>query len=124
MTAITEAIHAGAFLESEANGTRSRDVATVASGEVLVAGQAVQFSGTKLVAADGQLTTDGDVVTPVAGILWDAVDASGGDVAKCVYIARDAEVKDDLITYPTESTAGGEKDAVIESLRALGIRTR
>ncbi|RWB85929.1 MAG: head decoration protein [Mesorhizobium sp.] len=124
MTTLTETVHDGEFLQSEANGFLSRESATVASGQVLKAGQVVEISAGKLIAASGSLNTAGDVVTEVEGILFQAVDASGGDVADCVYIARDAEVKDDLITYPTESTAGGEKAATVASLEKLHIRPR
>ncbi|RWC25899.1 head decoration protein [Mesorhizobium sp.] len=125
MTTLTETVHAGEFLQSEANGFLSRDAATVASGQVLKAGQVVEFSAGKLIACSGLLDTAGtSLVTDAAGVLFDAVDASAGDVADCVYIAREAEVKDDLITYPTETTAGGEKAAVIASLKSLHIRPR
>lgn len=124
MAVLTETVHAGAFIQSEANGFLSRETATVKSGEILVAGQVVQFDGVKLVACDGELTTDDDLVTDVAGILFAAVDASDGDVANCVYVARLAEVKDDALTYPAESSDGGEKAAVIASLKKLHIRPR
>ena len=116
MSTLTETLHAGVFIASEANGERSREVATVKSGETLVVGEVVQLSGAKLVAAD--------VVTAVVGIMFDAVDASSADVTGAVYIARDAEVVDADITYPTESTAGGEKVATVASLAALGIIAR
>lgn len=124
MPTLTETVHDGAFLQSEANGFLSRETATVASGQDLDAGTVVEFSAGKLIACSGTLNTDGDLVTAAAGILFAAVDASDGDVEDCVYIARDSEVKDDLITYPAESTAGGEKAAVIESLKLLDIRPR
>lgn len=125
MTTVTETVHAGEFLQSEANGFLSREAATVASGQNLKAGQVVELSAGKLIACSGLLDTAGSsLVTAAVGILFDAVNASAGDVADCVYIAREAEVKDDLITYPTETTAGGEKAAVIASLKALHIRPR
>lgn len=124
MTTLTETRHAGHFIQSEANGSRARQKATVASGQNLVAGEVVMLSAGKLVAHDGLLTTDGDVVTEAAGIMFDAVDASGGDVADSVYVAADAEVKDDALTYPAESTAGGEKAAVVASLAKLHIYPR
>lgn len=124
MPTLTETAHTGAFLESVAPGWLSFDKATVASGQDLAAGAVVMFSGGKLVAHDGTLNSDGSVTTAVAGILFAAVDATAGDVENCVYVARLAEVKDDALTYPTESTAGGEKDAVIESLKLLHIRPR
>lgn len=129
MTTLSEGKHAGEFLVSEANNTRSRATGTVKSGENLVAGEVVQLDGNgKLVACDGVLDTAGDLVTAVAGIMYDNVDASASganaDVAGAVYIARDAEVNGGELTYPTESTAGGEEDATNESLKALGIIVR
>lgn len=124
MTTKTEPLHAGGFIVSEANGFRSRETATVLSGQNLVVGEVVQLSGTKLIAADGSLDTAGDVVTPVVGIMHAAVDASSADVDNAVYIARDAEVVDADITYPDETTAGGEKVATVASLAALGIIAR
>lgn len=124
MATLTESRHAGEFLISQANGNRSREVATVKSGQDLVAGQVVQFSAGELIAASGDLDTAGDLDTQVAGIIWDNVDATGGAVANCLYIARDAEVKDAALTYPDESTAGGEKAATVASLAALGIIVR
>lgn len=125
MTTLTEGMHAGEFILSEANGQRSREVATVASGQNLVAGQAVQLSATKLVAFTATLNTDGDVITAPVGILFDNVDASStganADVTGCVYIARDAEVSLDKITIPTGTD---ENPAAIEALAALGIIAR
>lgn len=124
MTATTETNHAGAFLESEANGYRSRKTGTVASGQNLAAGEVVMLSGGNLVAHDGVLATDGSVVTAVEGIMFDAVDATGGAVSGAVYIARDAEVKTDKLTFPTETTAGGEQAGCTDSLEDLGIIAR
>ena len=125
MTDKVEGRHAGEFLVSEANGTLSRETATVLSGQNLKAGEVVQKDGGgKLIAADGILNTAGDVVTEVAGIIFDNVDASAADVTDSVYIDGLAEVEDAALTYPTESTAGGEKVAVIASLNKLNIKTR
>ncbi len=123
-SSFTEAYHAAAFILSEANGQRSRESGTVASGQTLKAGEAVMLSGANLVAHDGSLNTDGTVATDAVGIVIDAVDASSAAVANVAYIARDAEVNDNLITYPTESTAGGEKAGVVASLKSLGIIVR
>lgn len=124
-TSYTEAYHTGAFLISEGDGKISRENATVASGQNLAAGTVVMDNGSgKLVAHDGLLDTAGDVITAAKGILYAAVDASSGDVTNCTYIARLAEVNDNLITYPTESTAGGEKAGVVASLKLLDIITR
>ena len=124
MTVLTEGRHAAEFLVSEANHTRSRETITVKSGENLVAGQLIELSGSEAVAASGDLESDGTLTTALVGILFDNVDATDAAVAGCVYIARDAEVNDAELTYPTESTAGGEKAACIASLKALGIIVR
>lgn len=126
MTVLTETTHAGAYLGSVVDRQLSFETATVKSGQILKVGEVVEFDGDgKLVAASGDLDTGGDALdTDVAGILHDAVDASAGDVVDCVYLARLATVKDDALTYPVESTAGGEKAAVIASLKKLFIRPR
>lgn len=124
MTTKTEGKHFKEFLLSQAPGTLSFETATVANGQNLVAGQVVQLSGANLVACDGLLDTAGDLITDVEGIICDNVDASDGAVAGCTYLARLAEVTDTELTYPTESTAGGEKAATIASLKKLNIRPR
>ena len=129
MATKNEGLHAGAFIVSEANGQRSRETATVKKGEKLNAGHVVQDDGTgKLIAADGLLNTAGDLITEVKGVLHAPNDASAtgedADIIGATYIARDAEVVDADLTYPTESTAGGEKVATVASLLKLGIITR
>jgi len=74
----------------------------------------------KLVAYDPEATTGAAVV---AGILLGACDATDGDVP-AAYIARDAEVNRHCLTYPEESTAGGEEAATFAGLAALGIIVR
>lgn len=128
MTVKTEGRHAAEFLLSEAAGNRSRDNVTVKQGQKLVAGQAFQLDGNgKAVALTGTLDSQGDLATPAAGIVLYGVDASAtGSNADtpASAIARDAEVNDNLLTYPTESSAGGEKAATVASLKALGIIVR
>lgn len=128
MTVFTEGRHAAEFILTEANGQRSRENGTVASGQKLVAGQVVQDNGSgKIIAADGLLNTAGDVSTAVKGILIYPVDASATGTnadTKAAYLARDAEVNGKCLTYPTETTAGGQKAAAIDSLRAIGIIVR
>lgn len=127
MTVFTEGRHTAEFILSEANGQRSRENGIVASGQNLAAGAVVMLSGGRLVAHDGTLDTGGDVVTPVAGILLAPVNASASGTnahTPAAYIARDAEVNGNLLTYPTESTAGGEAAACNASLATLGIIVR
>lgn len=125
---LNEGKHRGEFIVSEANGTRSRKTGTVTSGQKLDAGEIVMLSGGKLVAHDGTLDTAGAVVTPVEGIMLDNVDASAtganADVPGAVYIHKDAEVNDAELTYPAESTAGGEKAGVVASMADLGLVPR
>ena len=102
MATKTEPLHAGGFIASEANVTRSRETATVLSGQKLAAGEVVQKDGAgKLIAADGLLNTAGDVQTEVAGIVIEAIDASAtgkdADVA-AAYIARLAEANNNPLT--------------------------
>ncbi|MEJ6845097.1 head decoration protein [Sinorhizobium fredii] len=124
MTVFTEAAHTAEFILSEANGHRSRENGTLASGENLPAGTVLQDNGAgKLIAFDGDTNTAGSLVTEAAGILLAATDATDGDV-EVAYVARDAEVNLKLLTYPAESTAGGEEADTIASLKLLGIITR
>lgn len=124
MTPKTEGQHTGEYLVSEGNGAISREEGILKSGETVVDGQALQMSSTKLVAAAGTLDTEGALDSDVVGIAYGDYDASAGDVSGVVYIARLAEVKDELLTYPTETTEGGEKAAVVASLAKLFIITR
>ena len=126
MATKTEPLHTAGFIVSEANGFRSREVKTVVSGQNLKAGEVVQLDANdKLTAADGIFNSDDTVVdTPVVGIMYRAIDATAGDVADAVYIARDAEVNDADIVYPEEASPGGIKDAAVASLLLLGIVTR
>jgi len=124
MTTLTMGERDEEFILSEANGQLSRSNATLKSGQNLKAGTLLKDDGIgKLIAATGSLNTAGDLVTPIAGILCRTTDATGGDVNVSI-IDQAAEVKDAFLTYPTESTAGGEKAASKESLRALGIKVR
>lgn len=118
MTVLTEGRHAGEFLISEANGQRSRETATVASGQDLPAGAIVEFLNGELIGFTG------DTGAVAAGVLWDAVDASGGDVTGAVYIARDAEVNEAKVSVENDDTAESIKAAGIESLADIGIIAR
>ncbi len=127
MTVFTEGRHAAEFILSEANGQRSRENGEVAAGETLAAGEIVELSGGKLVAASGDLETDGSLTTPAAGILLAPVDASTegtNDDTPAAYIARAAEVNGNLLKFPPETTGGNERALYIASLAELGIVVR
>lgn len=123
MTTLNETLHAGGFILREANGDRSREQGTVASGQDLAVGEIVMLSAGELVAHDGLLNTAGDVITPIEGIMYDACDATAA-AKEATYIARDCTVNDAELVFPTETTAGGEKAGVTASLAAAGIITR
>ena len=121
MTTQTETTHAGDFIISEANGNRSRDNATLLSGQDLQAGAVIGkiTSGGKWTAYDPSASDDSQTNL---GILLSAVDASGGDAA-CVVVARDCEVNGDQLIYKDVSPAPVPATAAIR-LAAVGIIVR
>ena len=117
MTTLTEGIHTGEFLLSEAKGKRSRDAVTVT-----IAGAVALPSGTvmgkvtttgKFVKYDEAGTDDGRRVA--AGVLYTDLPGVNGDV-KAVVITRDAEV---IASKLTGLDTAGRAD-----LAALGIICR
>lgn len=127
MTEKNEGRHAAEFVLSEAAGNRSRDNITVKSGENLVAGQVFQIDGGKAVAFTAAVDSAGALLVEAAGIILDNCDASatGSDAdTPAAAIGRDAEVNDNLVTYPTETSGGGEHDLTVDSLKLLGIIVR
>ena len=121
----TEGQHAGEFIVSEGNGSISREAGTLLTdadmyvdGTVLVDDAAGKLA--RLTGDAGALGTG----VEIAGILIGNWDASAGDIAGVPYLARLAEVNDAELTYPEESTAGGEKDAAVAALATLNIITR
>ena len=118
MTVKTEGAPSAEFILSEANFHRSRDSGEVASGNNLTAGTVLMNDGgTRLIAWTGDEFTNGEEDEAV-GILIAATDATSGHV-KAAYIARDAEVNLNLISYPT-----GKQALVVQSLARRGIICR
>lgn len=119
MTVLNETNHAGEFMVSEANGTRSRDAGVLASGEDLVAGTVVGK-----VAASGKFAqhdpSASDGSESASAILFAGVDASTAD-APCVVIARDAEVNGGEIVWP-DGIAAQDKTDGIAFLATVGIK--
>lgn len=120
MTVFTEGRHAAEFILSEANGQLSRENGTLVSGQNLAAGTVVMDNGSgKLTAYTGsEVTEDGSILD--GGILINDSDATDGDLA-VAYIARDAEVNANLLTFP-EGT--DEEANAVAWLAQLGIRAR
>lgn len=118
MAILTEANRTAEFLQSEANGYRSRETAVFDSttdwaGAAIPAGQVYAVVGGVTVAWDGD-AADGS--EDAAGILFEAVEA-GDDVTRTV-VTRDAEVK----RY--KLTADGTNAELDAALLALGIIVR
>lgn len=123
MTVFNEGRNPGEFLLSEANGNRSRDVITVASGAGVIA------PGTVL----GKLTSGGKYTpspatgsdgsqTAVAVALY-GCDATSAD-QKLVVVARDAEVNINLLAYASSVDDATKKAAKATQLAAVGIIVR
>lgn len=123
MTVFNENRYAGEFLLSEANGNRSRDVVTVASGAGVIA------PGTVL----GKLTTGGKYVpSPATGsdgsqtavaVAFYGCDATSAD-QKIAIVARDAEVNSNILSYASSVDDAAKKAAKATQLAAVGIIVR
>lgn len=124
MTTVTEGYYRGEFVMSEANGTRSRETVTIASGAGVLA------AGTVL----GKITASGkyvlhDPVTPAsdgsqnaAAILYGRTDATSAD-APAVAIVRDAEIAKGALAWKSGAT-NTHKTNAYTALAALGVIAR
>ena len=116
------------YLVSEANGTRSREVVTLAEGVVRNPGTVlgkVTATG-KYVPVDPANGT-GEGETPdgshiAVAVLYAAVDATAGD-KPAVITARDAEVEAAALIWPAAITPT-QKTAALGQLAAVGIVAR
>jgi hypothetical protein len=77
--------------------------------------------GQGLLTAHDEDSTDGSQIA--VGVLLDAVDPTGGDVA-AVMLARDCEVSGELLTWPASGTTAAEKQTAIQALAVRGIVVR
>lgn len=130
MSVKTETQHQGEFLISEASGSRSREQGVLSSGQKVVDGQVLKWSGTELVEAVGTLDSDDAATEDIAGIAFGAADASstgpnGSVDTDIAYIARDAEVLASKVTYTESGTDTATKVAALKvALAAKGIISR
>lgn len=121
MTTLTETPHAGEFLVSEANGTLSRAVVTIASGSGVVPAGLVLG---KITASGKYKPYDDDNAdgseTAVC-LAYDTVDATSAD-KKAVVIFRNAEVRASAIlwaaTNDATDKANGLADLVAKNIIA------
>lgn len=119
----TERNHTAEFLVSEANGYRSREEVTIKEGAAqnLVAGQVLG----KVTADDKYVKHDPaaeDGSETAAAVLYDHVDATGGD-KKATAIVRDAEVSKDRLTF-IDGISEANRDSAVESLEGEGVIVR
>jgi hypothetical protein len=124
---LSNGIRAGGFIQSEANGDRSRARVDVAGGS---GGGTVWYAGTVL----GKITTGGQyTASPASGadgsetavaILWDDVDVTDGDALQVAVLARDAEVRAEDLSYHASVDADMEKAAKWAQLLQVGIIVR
>lgn len=115
----TEGTHAGEFIVSESNGSRSRETVVVTSGQNLVAGAIVATVAGKLVEYDNADDAGAEIAT---GILFDAVDASLAD-ADGVAIVRDGEYNLSEVIWEAGQNQAAQ-DAAVVDLLALGLVAR
>lgn len=121
MATLTETLHAGGFIISQANGDRSFEQATLISGQNLKVGTVLGK-----ITASGKYTLHDNAAADgsqnAAAILFDDCNASAAD-KRCVILARDAEVADSMLTFKS-GISGGNRTAAIAALAALGIIAR
>lgn len=119
MSVLTEGAYSAEFVLSEANGFRSREVVTIASGNNLGAGTVLG----KITASGKYAGYDDGLVdgTEVAvAVLYADCDASTAD-QEAVVIFRDAEVSDAKLVWVDEVN---DKAAGLVDLAAVGIVSR
>ena len=110
---------AARYIVSEANGTRSREVATVKASQDLNSGQVVAFdSNGKLVPADPNASAPQN---QAVGVLYDSIDTSNGEREE-VYHARDAEVDYQELRF--NGLAQADQGTLVSQLEGLGIVVR
>lgn len=118
-TLLNETRGPGFFIAHEANGTISRETIVVDTGALAVGTILGKITASGKYVQVAPAAVDGSEVA--AGILYDAVDATAGDV-EAVAIVRHAEVNKDELVYPTGATQP-QIDAIDAQLLALQIKT-
>lgn len=128
MTIHTEGRHPAEHIISEANGTRSREVVTLAAGNNLPAGAVLARLATGANAGKYTALDPSSAASPADGtkvavaVLFAAVDATAGD-RPAVITARDTEVKAAPLGWPAGATPL-EKTTALAELASLGIVAR
>jgi len=101
MTTLTEGQHAGEFIVSEANGSRSRDKVTVLSGQNLKAGAVL-----------------GSLKNGIGGAPIPAVVGTGTGVMSDIVAGKDVQVANYVLTCTAAVTHGGTFGVVAPIFKA------
>jgi hypothetical protein len=115
-----------AFILTEANGLRSRETVTIASGEgVLEPGTLLgEVTATeKYVASPNAETVGKEGAETASAVLAYRVDATSAD-ATAVIVSNDAEVKAPMLVYHASVDDEAKKTAKQTQLRSVGIKPR
>jgi hypothetical protein len=129
MTVLLEGRHPGEFLLSEANGQRSREEITIASGSGIIAPGAVlgvyasgahagKYSLAPAVAADPDVGNQVAVAVALYGC-----DATTSD-RRIAVIRRDAEVNGTILSFASSVDDAAKRAAKTAQLAAVGIIVR
>jgi hypothetical protein len=125
-TSFTETPRDLAFILSESNRTRSRDILTILSGAGKLAAGTVLgklTTGGKYVASPNAETVDIEGAETATAILCYEVDATSADV-DAVCITGAAEVKDSMLVFEATVNDSTKRAAKLTQLRAVGIKAR
>lgn len=123
MTTLTEKMHEGEAILSEANGHRSRDNVTMLSGSGVVKAGTVVGKITASGKYQPSPATDANGSGVANAVTIADVDATSADAVVAV-IARDAEVNGDFLTYEATVDTAPEIAAKAVQLAAVGIIVR
>ena len=123
MTVLVETRHPAEFILSEANGQRSREAITIASGAGIIAAGTVlgKVTATGKYIASAVGASDGSQ-TPAAINIY-GCDASSSDVTVSG-VVRDAEVNGKCLTYHADRDQPAERAAAQTALASLGVIVR
>lgn len=125
-TSFTETPRDLAFILSEANRSRSREVLTIRSGAgKLSAGTVLGkvAADSKYIASPNAETVGFEGAETATAILGYEVDATSADV-DAVCITDDAEVKDPMLVFAATVDDSTKRTAKLTQLRAVGIKAR
>lgn len=125
-TSFTETPRDLAFILSEGNRTRSRDVLTIKSGAGKLSAGTVLGKVTaddKYIVSPNAETAGFEGAETATAILGYEVDATSADV-DAVCVTGDAEVKDPMLVFAATVNDSTKRTAKLTQLRAVGIKAR